>query len=50
MPGPEKQLVEGREKWGNFWMFIKSHHARFKHRLDSDIQENWLLTQKWPRQ
>lgn len=46
MPGPGKQLVEGRETRGSFWMFLKSHHARFKHRLDSDIQENQLLDTK----
>lgn len=38
--------MEGRETWGSFWLFLKSHHARFKHRLYSDMQENCLFDTK----
>lgn len=35
--------MEGRETWGSFLLFLKSHRARFKQRLYSDTQEKWLF-------
>lgn len=43
MPRLGKQLVEGRETWGSFLLFLKSHRARFKQGLYSDTQEKWLF-------